>query len=76
MFETPLAATHFLDAFAAAGGSWAFPDPLHVQQPQVLRLRRDLDFNGRQLYLSLGRARALLTDLFMPKGLEVGSAGL
>ncbi|CAK0880955.1 unnamed protein product, partial [Prorocentrum cordatum] len=75
-FETALDASSFLDNFNRTNGSWSVADPLHTGVQLSLRLRRDLDFQGRQLFLSLGRVRRHLTDLMRNRGFEVGSSGL
>ncbi|CAK0826055.1 unnamed protein product [Prorocentrum cordatum] len=75
-FETALEASTFLDNFNRTNGSWNVADPLHPGAQFTLRLRRGLDFQGRQLFLSFGRVRCYLTDLMRNRGCEVGSSGL
>jgi hypothetical protein len=41
-----------------------------------IKLKRDQDIKGRQLFLSMGKVRALVSNLLAPRGIEVGSNGL
>ncbi|CAK0843997.1 unnamed protein product, partial [Prorocentrum cordatum] len=41
-----------------------------------IKLNRDQGIKGRQLFLSTGKVRALVSNLLAPKGVEVGSNGL
>ncbi|CAK0816041.1 unnamed protein product, partial [Prorocentrum cordatum] len=74
-FESASDATNFLTNYSR-DGVFRHPDPLAPQNMLNIKLKRDQDIKGRQLFLSMGKVRALVSNLLAPRGIEVGSNGL
>eukprot|EP00959_Pyramimonas_sp_CCMP1952_P223405 4670604-Pyramimonas_sp.AAC.1 len=74
-FEQAADASNFLANFTR-DGVFRFPDPLVPQNMLNIRIKRDQDLKARQLFLSMGRVRSLITQQLSARSIEVGSNGL